>query len=269
MPLPAGTLLGRFEIIESIGAGGMGDVYAARDPRLHRTVAIKVCREELSARFEREARGVAALNHPHICTLHDIGPNYLVMELVEGNTLAARSAQGPLPATGAIRIARQIAEALTAAHDARIVHRDLKPANIKITPAGLVKVLDFGLARTDEDPSAAAEAPTITGPPRTVAGVAIGTVAYMSPEQAQGLPVDQLRGRLRRRADHRPSVRAPARHTAVSLRGRHCGRPRATRSAPNPTFCGAAARCSTRCSSTPTSATRGRCRTSRWWYGMP
>ena len=190
MLLAAGTLLGRFEILGPIGAGGMGDVYAARDPRLHRTVAIKVCREEFSERFEREARAVAALNHPNICTLHDIGQNYLVMELVEGATLSDRIATGPIPPTDAIPIARQVAEALKAAHDHRIVHRDLKPSNIKITPAGIVKVLDFGLARTVED-LPAANAVTITGSPRTVDGLVVGTVAYMSPEQAEGLPVEQ------------------------------------------------------------------------------
>ena len=190
MLLAAGTLLGRFEIVGPIGAGGMGDVYAARDPRLHRTVAIKVCREEFSERFEREARAVAALNHPNICTLHDIGQNYLVMELVEGATLSDRIATGPIPPTDAIPLARQVAEALKAAHDHRIVHRDLKPSNIKITPAGIVKVLDFGLARTVED-LPAANAVTITGSPRTVDGLVVGTVAYMSPEQAEGLPVDQ------------------------------------------------------------------------------
>ena len=165
-------------------------MYAARDPRLHRTVAIKVCREEFSERFEREARAVAALNHPNICTLHDIGQNYLVMELVEGATLSDRIAAGAILPADAIPIARQVAEALKAAHDHRIVHRDLKPSNIKITPAGIVKVLDFGLARTVEDlPSA--NAVTITGSPRTVDGLVVGTVAYMSPEQAEGLPVDQ------------------------------------------------------------------------------
>src|SRR5438105_9111979 len=121
----------------------MGEVWQARDTRLNRTVAIKVSKEQFSERFEREAHAVAALNHPNICTLHDVGPNYLVMELVEGPTLADRIAQGPVPLEEALPIARQMAEALEAAHEKGIVHRDLKPANIKIKPDGAVKVLDF------------------------------------------------------------------------------------------------------------------------------
>jgi serine/threonine protein kinase len=130
MPHPPGARLGPYEILAPIGAGGMGEVYKARDTRLDRTVAIKICAEQFSERFEREARAISALNHPNICTLHDIGPNYLVMEYIEGPTLA-----GPIP----------LAEALEAAHEKGIIHRDLKPANIKLTADGKVKVLDFGL----------------------------------------------------------------------------------------------------------------------------
>jgi serine/threonine protein kinase len=124
----------------------MGEVYRARDPRLQREVAIKVSHEQFSERFEREARAVAALNHPNICMLHDIGDNYLVMELVEGQTLAERMRSGAIPVDQAVEIAVQIADALEAAHEKGIVHRDLKPANVKIRPDGSVKVLDFGLA---------------------------------------------------------------------------------------------------------------------------
>src|SRR5687767_15690964 len=129
MPLPAGTRLGPYEILAPIGAGGMGEVYRARDPRVGRDVAIKTSAERFSDRFEREARAVAALNHPNICTLFDVGPNYLVMEYVEGETLS-----GPMPLDEALRVARQIADALDDAHAKGIVHRDLKPGNIKIKP---------------------------------------------------------------------------------------------------------------------------------------
>ena len=139
MPLPTGTLLGPYEVLSSIGAGGMGEVYRARDTRLGRDVAIKVSAEQFSERFEWEARSIAALNHPNICHLYDVGPNYLVMELIEGDPL-----RGPLPIDQALDYARQIADALEAAHERGIIHRDLKPANILITPAGVVKVLDFG-----------------------------------------------------------------------------------------------------------------------------
>src|SRR5258708_6557036 len=142
MPLSTGDKLGPYEILALIGKGGMGEVYRAHDSRLRRDVAVKVSAERFSERFEREARAVAALNHPNVCTLHDIGPNYLVMELVEGE-----SPKGPLPLDEALRIAAQIAAALEAAHEKGIVHRDLKPANLKIKPDGTVKVLDFGLAQ--------------------------------------------------------------------------------------------------------------------------
>src|SRR5881275_2591802 len=142
MHLEPGTRLGPYEIYSLIGAGGMGEVYKARDTRLDRVVAVKICAEQFSERFEREARAVAALNHPNICALYDVGTNYLVMEYIEGPTLA-----GPMPLAEALPIARQIAEALEAAHEKGIVHRDLKPANIKVRSDGAVKVLDFGLAK--------------------------------------------------------------------------------------------------------------------------
>src|SRR5579862_7758884 len=141
MPLSVGDKLGPFEILGPIGKGGMGEVYRAHDPRLGRDVAIKVSAQQFSERFEREAKAIAALNHPNICTLHDVGPNYLVMEHVEGKPL-----NGPLPLDDALRCAIQIATALDAAHRKGIVHRDLKPANILVTRAG-IKLLDFGLAK--------------------------------------------------------------------------------------------------------------------------
>ena len=131
MPLANGTRLGPYEILAAVGAGGMGEVYKARDTRLDRVVAVKICAEQFSERFDREARAVAALNHPNICTLYDVGPNYLVMEYIEGPMLA-----GPIALAEALPIARQIAEALEAAHEKGIVHRDLKPANIKFTADG-------------------------------------------------------------------------------------------------------------------------------------
>src|SRR5262245_23061664 len=138
--VPVGTQFGPYRIESVLGAGGMGRVYRARDTRLDRVVALKVSKEELGERFTREARAVAALNHPNICTLHDVGPNYLVMELVEGSTLAERIREGPIPLEEALGFARQIAGALEAAHERGIVHRDLKPGNIKIKPDGAVKV---------------------------------------------------------------------------------------------------------------------------------
>ena len=177
--------LGPYRILSQLGIGGMGEVYRARDSRLGREVAIKIATERFSERVEREARAVAALNHPNICTLHDVGPNYIVMELVEGD-----SPKGPLPLQEALRIARQIVQALEAAHEKGIVHRDLKPGNIKIKPDGVVKVLDFGLAKVD---GAVATQPE-DSPRRitaTESGVILGTAAYMSPEQARGRPVDR------------------------------------------------------------------------------
>jgi Tol biopolymer transport system component/predicted Ser/Thr protein kinase len=187
-----GDRLGPYEIVAPIGAGGMGEVYKARDTRLDRTVAIKVSREQFSQRFEREARSVAALNHPNICTLFDVGPNYLVMELIEGPTLDERIKQGAIPLEESLNIARQIADALEAAHEKGIVHRDLKPANVKIKPDGVVKVLDFGLAKVGGTPTAP---PTSDSPTLTMgvseAGMILGTAAYMSPEQARGRLVDK------------------------------------------------------------------------------
>src|SRR5712691_4820420 len=145
-----GTQLGPYKIESPLGAGGMGQVYKARDTRLGRAVAVKIANQQFNERFEREARAISALNHPHICTLYDIGPNYLVMELVEGETLAARLKKGPLPMELVLRYGAEIADALAAAHAKEIVHRDLKPANIMVTKSG-VKVLDFGLAKTQRD----------------------------------------------------------------------------------------------------------------------
>src|SRR5262250_1712097 len=163
MRLNAGDRLGPYEILAPLGAGGMGEVYRARDSRLGRDVAIKVCSAQFSERFEREARTVASLNHPNICTLHDVGPNYLVMELIDGPTLAERITQGPIPTNEALQIARQIASALVAAHEQGIVHRDLKPGNVKIKLDGTVKVLDFGLAKLGGTPTASLEdSPTIS-----------------------------------------------------------------------------------------------------------
>src|ERR1035441_4485767 len=186
MPLAPGDKLGPYEILSPIGAGGMGEVYRARDTRLGRTVAIKTSKEEFSERFEREARAVAALNHPNICHLYDVGPNYLVMEYIEGG-----SPKGPMPLDEALRIARQIAEALEAAHERGITHRDLKPAKIKIKPDGTVKVLDFGLAKVAATTSGSAEhSPTFTIG-MTEAGMILGTASYMAPEQARGKVTDK------------------------------------------------------------------------------
>src|SRR5712692_4807848 len=179
MPLTAGERLGPYEVLALIGAGGMGEVWKARDTRLDRVVAIKISQEKFSDRFEREARAVAALNHPHICTLHDVGPNYLVMEYVEGSPL-----KGPLPLEKAVEYAGQILDALDAAHQKGITHRDLKPANILVTKQG-IKLLDFGLAkqavRLGEEEATKA---------LTDQGQIIGTLHYMSPEQLQGKEAD-------------------------------------------------------------------------------
>jgi serine/threonine protein kinase len=206
MSLTPGTRLGPYEILAPLGAGGMGEVYRARDTKLNRDVAIKVLPElfvadpERVARFQREAKTLAALNHPHIGGIYGLedadGVQALVLELVEGPTLAERIAQGPIPIDEALPIARQIAEALEAAHEAGIIHRDLKPANIKVRDDGTVKVLDFGLAKALEPMSAASPnvtaSPTITTPAMmTGAGMILGTAAYMSPEQARGKRVDK------------------------------------------------------------------------------
>jgi Tol biopolymer transport system component len=193
MALTAGTRLGPYEILAPIGAGGMGEVYRAKDTKLKREVALKVLADsfasdpERMARFHREAEVLAALNHPNIAQIYGVEERALVMELVPGESL-----KGPLPLETALSYARQIADALEAAHDKAIVHRDLKPANIMITPAGVVKVLDFGLAAVAQpsDPSSPANSPTLTISP-TRAGMILGTAAYMSPEQARGKPVDK------------------------------------------------------------------------------
>ena len=188
MEFKPGDKLGPYEIVSRIGAGGMGEVWKARDPRLNRDVAIKISAQQFTDRFEREARAIAALNHSNICTLYDIGPNYLVMEVVDGPTLAARIARGPIPLDEALDIAQQIANALEAAHEKGIIHRDLKPANIKIRPDGSVKVLDFGLAKATEASGLTADSTTIT---MTTPGTIMGTPGYMSPEQVRGEKVDK------------------------------------------------------------------------------
>jgi len=201
--LNSGTKLGSYEVVAPIGAGGMGEVYRARDSKLGRQVALKVLPEEFArdtnrmARFEREAKLLASLNHPNIATIHGLedsgGIRALVMELVEGPTLADRIRQGPIPMDEALPIARQICEALEYAHERGVVHRDLKPANVKVTPDDAVKILDFGLAKALEgDPASAdiATSPTISRM-ATQAGILLGTAAYMSPEQAKAKPVDR------------------------------------------------------------------------------
>src|SRR6266853_5342786 len=181
MPLSPSDKLGPYECIAPIGKGGMGEVYRAHDPRLTRDVAIKVSAAQFSERFEREAQAIAALNHSNICQIYDVGPNYLVMEFIEGD-----APKGPMPLDEALRIARQIADALEAAHEKGITHRDLKPGNIKVKPDGTVKVLDFGLAKVKAGPSASGEnSPTLTMG-MTQAGMILGTAAYMAPEQARG-----------------------------------------------------------------------------------
>jgi hypothetical protein len=202
MPLTPGTRLGPYEVIAAIGAGGMGEVYRARDTKLGRDVAIKVLPDQLvgdperAVRFEREAQALAALNHPNIAQIYGTEGHGLVMEFVPGDDLAARIGRGPIPADDAIAIALQIARALEAAHALSIVHRDLKPANIKVNPAGEVKVLDFGLARIgapdagSDGQTNASNSPTMASP-ATAIGVILGTAAYMSPEQARGRPVDK------------------------------------------------------------------------------
>ncbi len=216
MALASGTKLGPYEIHSPLGAGGMGEVYRAKDTRLDRTVAIKVLNSqlvanaELRARFEREARIISQLQHPHICVLHDVGHDgateFLVMEFLEGESLADRLRRGPLPAAELLKIAIEIADALEKAHRAGVVHRDLKPGNVMLTKLG-AKLLDFGLAkpaaataatgaRGSGSASVLAAALTQTSPaatpgtPLSAAGAVIGTVQYMSPEQVQGIEAD-------------------------------------------------------------------------------
>ncbi len=203
MSLAAGTRLGPYEVLSPLGAGGMGEVYRARDSKLGRDVAIKVLPEAVAedperlSRFQREAQVLASLNHPHIAAIYGLektgNVEALVLELVEGETLAERIGAGPIPVDESLVIARQIADALEAAHEKGIVHRDLKPANVKITPEGKVKVLDFGLAKAltgDASSPDQTHSPTLTAA-ATQAGVVIGTAAYMSPEQARGKAVDK------------------------------------------------------------------------------
>ena len=203
MPLSPGTKLGPYEIIAAIGAGGMGEVYRARDSRLDRDLAIKVLPESFAGdadrlrRFEQEARTVAALNHPNILGVYDIGQHqgspYMICELLEGETLRGRMQEGPMPQRRAIEYASQIAEGLAAAHDKGVVHRDLKPENVFVTRDGRVKVLDFGLAKLapmEAGRAAAGEGATFTGPAHTMPGMVLGTAGYMSPEQVRGKEVD-------------------------------------------------------------------------------
>jgi len=191
MRLSKGDRLGPYEIVALVGQGGMGEVYRAHDPRLRRDVAIKISSQRFDERFEREARAIAALNHPNICQIYDVSPDYLVMELIEGPTLTQRIKEGAIPLDEALRIAEQIAEALTAAHEKFITHRDLKPDNVKIKGDGTVKVLDFGLAKVGATPTAteSENSPTFSMT-LTQTGVILGTAAYMSPEQARGKAVD-------------------------------------------------------------------------------
>lgn len=190
MALSVGDKLGPYEILAPLGEGGMGEVWQARDIRLDRIVALKITKGQFTDRFQREARAIAALNHPHICQLYDVGPHFLVIEYVDGPTLADRIASGPVPVDEALSIARQIAHALDAAHEKGIVHRDLKPGNIKLTPAGDVKLLDFGLA-TAYAHAGASSPSTVPTQTITAQDVILGTAAYMSPEQARGQRVDK------------------------------------------------------------------------------
>jgi len=202
MALTIGTQLDSYEITGLLGKGGMGEVYRARDLKLKREVAIKILPEEFSrnaervARFQREAEALAALNHQNIAAIYDLEESnrtkFLVLELVEGESLAEMLRRGPIPVEEALTIAHQICEAVEAAHEKGVIHRDLKPANVKITSEGKVKVLDFGLAKAMESTTVnliLSQSPTLlTG---SMAGMIIGTAAYMSPEQARGKPVDK------------------------------------------------------------------------------
>jgi len=201
MALTAGTKLGPYEIVAPIGAGGMGEVYKARDTRLDRTVAIKVlpahlaANEQLRQRLEREARAVSSLSHPHICVLHDVGhqdgTDFLVMEYLEGETLAGRIARGPIPLEQLFTIATQIADALDKAHRQGVVHRDLKPGNVMLTPRSGAKLMDFGLAKTTASGTALLSSAGVTqSSPVTAAGTIVGTFQYMSPEQIEGREAD-------------------------------------------------------------------------------
>jgi serine/threonine protein kinase len=199
MPLQTGTKLGPYMILAQAGAGGMGEVYKAQDTRLKRTVAIKVLPSQFSAdaemkqRFDREAHTIAALNHPHICTLYDIGiqdgTDFLVMEFLEGETLAARIARGPLPLGEALKVAIGIADALDKAHHKGVTHRDLKPGNVMLT-AGGAKLLDFGLAKLQQPATAPDNQSPPSGANTTTPGTILGTMQYMAPEQLEGREAD-------------------------------------------------------------------------------
>src|SRR5271154_7024895 len=182
MSVTVGDHLGPYEILAPIGAGGMGEVWKARDTRLDRIVAIKTSSEKFSERFEREAHAIAALNHPHICQIYDVGPDYLVMEYVEGQPL-----KGPVPVNDALDLAGQILDALDVAHRKGITHRDLKPDNILVGKAG-VKILDFGLAKVEHESGASGE--VVATKPLTAEGTVLGTLQYMSPEQIEGQEAD-------------------------------------------------------------------------------
>jgi eukaryotic-like serine/threonine-protein kinase len=198
-----GTQIGHYEVLALIGKGGMGEVWKARDSKLHREVAIKMIPDEFVkdgdrlSRFEREARLLASLNHPHIATIHGLeesgNTRFLVLELIDGETLADRLRSGPIPEVESLQIALQIAQALESAHEKGVIHRDLKPANVKINSEGRAKVLDFGLAKIQEtypDSQSLSNSPTLSAL-QTAAGLILGTAAYMSPEQARGKNVDR------------------------------------------------------------------------------
>src|SRR5580704_14191738 len=200
MPLAPGTKLGPYEILSPLGAGGMGEVYRARDTRLDRSVAIKILPAHLSAdparklRFEREAKTVSGLNHPNICSLFDVGSqngtDFLVMECIEGESLADRLAKGPLPTEQVLKIGTEIADALDRAHRSGVVHRDLKPGNIMLTKTGS-KLLDFGLAKAAVAPTSAVTLTDVpASSPVTEKGIIVGTFQYMSPEQVEGKELD-------------------------------------------------------------------------------
>jgi serine/threonine protein kinase len=239
MSLPPGTSLGPYEIEAPLGAGGMGEVYKARDTRLERTVAIKVLPEHLASdpdrrrQFEREAKTISSLNHPHICTLYDIGEHegtgFLVMEHLEGETLSDRLArEGALTTEDAVRYGSQIASALEKAHQWKIIHRDLKPSNVMLTESG-AKVLDFGIATREADP--ALETVTRSATSLTGDGIA-GTVPYMAPEALRGDPADArpaagiARDRAERARNDRPALSQEGPDAAVSAGGRSESRAR-------------------------------------------
>jgi serine/threonine protein kinase len=201
MALSSGAKLGPYEILSPLGAGGMGEVYRARDTRLDRTVVVKILPSDLSStpeakqRFEREARAISSLNHPHICTLYDVGhqdgTDYLVLEFLEGETLAERLRKGPLPRLQVLKCGAEIGEGLERAHRTGVVHRDLKPGNIMLTKSG-AKLMDFGLAKVQQaiSPPPSGLSMTLTSPvdayPLTTKGTIVGTFQYMSPEQIEG-----------------------------------------------------------------------------------